>query len=254
MHVRMTRRAAVVGLVAVASLVVGAAPASAAPGDAAADGVRLDLSLPAGDAVSAGPFAAADADGPASDTFEGVDVPAVLKTGVLDTSASMDHKTGGVHSRASAADVRLDLLESATGGVSADLVEAGCAATQKGLTGTSKLVGLDLGRLGTVDADPAPDSTLDVDLLGVDIAKLVLNEQIRDDDGGLTVNALHLTLLGGSLGTGDLVLSSATCGPAGLPVPPASGAGLWIALGLLAVFGTPVAVAAIRRRRELTAV
>ncbi|WP_158846517.1 choice-of-anchor P family protein [Saccharothrix deserti] len=257
MRVRMTRRAAAVGLVAVAALVVGAAPASAAPGDASAHGARLDLSLLGGNAVSSGPFAAADANGPTSNTFAGVDLPSALKTGVINASASRDDKTGGVHSTASTADVRLDLLETVTGVVSADLVEARCAATQKGLTGKSELAGLELGRLGEVDAEPAPNTTVDVDLLGVDIAKLVFNEQIRNADGSLTVNALHLTLIGGalgSIGSGDLVLSSATCGPAGLPIPMASGAGLWIGLGLLALFGAPVAAAAIRRRRELAAV
>lgn len=257
MRVRMTRRAAVAGLVAVAALVVGAAPASAAPGDASAYGVKLDLSLFGSDAVSAGPFAAADANGPTSNTFAGVDLPDVLRTGVITASASRDDDTGGVHSRASTADVRLDLLQSITGGVSAELVEARCDATQTGVTGKSELVGLDLGRLGAVDVEPAPDTTADVDLLGVDIAKIVFNEQVRNADGSLTVNALHVTLLGGvlgSLGTGDLVVSSATCGPAGLPIPMASGAGLWIGLGLLALFGVPVAAVALRRRHDLRAV
>ena len=257
MRVRMTRRAAVAGLVAVAALVVGAAPASAAPGDASATGARLDLSLLGRDAVSAGPFAAADANGPTATTFAGVDVPDVLKTGVVNASASRDDKTGGVGSRASTADVRLDLLSTATGGVSAQLVEAECAATQKGLTGKAKLVGLDLGRLGEVDAEPAPNTALDVDLLGVDVAEVVFNEQVRNADGSLTVNAVRVTLIGGALGAvgaGDLVLSSATCGPAGLPIPMASGAGLWIGLGLLALFGVPVGASALRRRHDPAAV
>ncbi|MBB5957522.1 hypothetical protein FHS29_004117 [Saccharothrix tamanrassetensis] len=254
MRVRMTGLA---GLAAIAALLVGTAPASAAPGDAAAHGAKLGLSLPAGNAVSAGPFAAADANGPTTDTFAGVDLPDVLTTGVIDTSAERDDKTGGVHSRASTADVRLDLLKAITGGVSAEVVEAECSATQKGVTGSAKLTGLDLGELGTVDADPAPGTTVDVDLGGVDIAKVVFNEQIRNADGSLTVNAVHLTLIGGvlgSVGTGDLVLSSATCGPAGLPIPMASGAGLWIGLGVLGLFAVPATAAAIRRRRAIPAV
>ncbi|MFD0203049.1 MULTISPECIES: choice-of-anchor P family protein [Saccharothrix] len=257
MRLRMTRRAAVAGLVAVAAVVVGAPPASAAPGDASAHGARLDLSLLGRDAVSAGPFAASTADGPATSTFAAVDLPDVLRTGVLDTSASRDDKTGGVSSWASTADVRLDLLDVVTGGVSAELVEAECAATQKGLMGKAKLIGLDLGELGEVGVEPAPNTTVDVELLGVDIAKIVFNEQVRNADGSLTVNAVHVTLIGGALGSvgaGDLVLSSVTCGPAGLPIPLASGAGLWIGLGLLALFGVPVAAAALRRRQDLAAV
>ncbi|MCE6993384.1 choice-of-anchor P family protein [Saccharothrix sp. S26] len=257
MRVRMTRRAAVAGLVAVAALVVSAAPASAAPGDASAHGAKLALSLLGRDAVSAGPFAAAAADGPTTSTFASVDRPGVLRTGVLDASASRDDKTGGVSSWASTADVRLDLLATVTGGLSAQLAEAECAATQKGVMGKAKLAGLDLGRLGDVDAEPAPNTAIDVDLLGVDIARVVFNEQVRNADGSLTVNAVHVTLIGGvlgSLGSGDLVISSATCGPAGLPIPMASGAGLWIGLGLLALFGVPVGAAALRRRHDLEAV
>lgn len=249
MRVRMTGLA---GLTALAALLAGATPASAAPGDASAYGAKLELSLLGGNAVSAGPFAAADANGPTTGTFAAVDVPGVLKTGVLDTSATRDDKTGGVHSRAVTADVRLDLLASVTGAITAKAVEARCDATQKGVTGGTKLVGLALGKLGTVDAEPAPNTVVDVDLAGVDIAKLVFNEQIRHKDGSLTVNAVHLTLIGGvlgALGSGDLVLSSARCGPAGLPIPMASGAGLWLGLGLLGLVAVPAGAVALIRRR-----
>ncbi|WP_309114151.1 choice-of-anchor P family protein [Saccharothrix sp.] len=251
MRVRMTGLA---GLTALAALLAGATPASAAPGDASAYAAKLELALLGGSAVSAGPFAAADANGPTSGTFAAVDVPGVLKTGVLDASATRDDKTGGVHSRAVTADVRLDLLASAAGPITAEVVEARCDATQKGVTGGSELVGLSLGKLGTVDAEPAPNTVVDVDLLGVDIAKLVFNEQIRNKDGSLTVNAVHLTLIGGvlgALGSGDVVVSSATCGPAGLPIPMASGAGLWIGLGLLGLVAVPTGAVVLRRRQAM---
>ena len=255
MRVRMTRRAAVAALVAVAVLVVGAAPASAAPGDASAHGAELDLSLLGRDAVSAGPFAAVHADGPTTGTFAAVELPDVLHAGVVTTSASRDDKTGAAASWASTADVRLDLLDTVTGGVSAELVEAQCAATQKGLMGKARFVGLDLDRLGEVDAEPAPNTALDVDPLG--IARVVLNEQVRNADGSLTVNAVHVTLLGGvpgSLGSGDLVVSSATCGPAGLPIPMASGAGLWLGLGLLGLVALPAGAVVLLRQRGTAAV
>ncbi|MEU4766890.1 choice-of-anchor P family protein [Actinosynnema sp. NPDC023794] len=266
MRAPMTRHAAVAGLVAVAALVVGAGPASAAPGDASAGGARVDLSLPGRAAVSAGPFAAVDANGPTAATFAGVDLPNALSTGVINASASRDDKTGGVGARASTADVRLDLLSTTTGGVSAELVEAECAATQRGLVGTAELVGLDLGGLGglgeigeigEIGARPAPDTTIDVGLPGVGTAEVVFNEQVRNADGSLTVNGVHVTLVGGTpgpVGVGDLVLSTVTCGPAGLPIPMASGAGLCVGLGLLALFGVPVGAAALRRRHEPAAV
>ena len=253
MRVRMTGLA---GVIAIAALLVGAAPASAAPGDASAYGARLNVTLLGNPAVNAEPFAAANANGPTQNTFASVDLPGILKTGVINASASRDDKSGGVHSRASTADVRVDLLSKVTGKISAELVEAECTATQKGLSGKSKLAGVNLGKLGQVNADPAANTKLDVQLAGVKIAEVIFNEQFKNDDGSLTVNAIHIKLLQGVLGgigTGDVILSSATCGPAGLPIPMASGAGLWIGLGLLGVVAAPVAFTALRRRASLNA-
>lgn len=253
MRVRMTGLA---GVVAIAALLVGAAPASAAPGDASAYGAKLDVTLLGSPAVSAAPFAAADANGPTQNTFAGVDLTGILKTGVINASASRDENSGGVYSRASTADVRLDLLSKVTGKISAELVEAECTATQKGLVGKSKLAGVNLGKLGQVNADPAANTKLDVQLAGIKIAEVIFNEQVKNKDGSLTVNAIHIKLLQGvlgSIGTGDVIISSATCGPAGLPIPMASGAGLWIGLGLLGVVAAPVAFVALRRRASLNA-
>ncbi|WP_086661203.1 choice-of-anchor P family protein [Lentzea kentuckyensis] len=253
MRVRMTGLA---GVIAIAALLVGAAPASAAPGDASAYGARLNVTLLGNPAINAEPFAAANANGPTQNTFAGVDLTGILKTGVINASASRDEKSGGVYSRASTADVRLDLLSKVTGKISAELVEAECTATQKGLAGKSKLAGVNLGKLGQVNADPAANTTLDVQLAGIKIAEVIFNEQIKNNDGSLTVNAIHLKLLQGvlgSIGTGDVIISSATCGPAGLPIPMASGAGLWIGLGLLGVVAAPVAFVALRRRASLNA-
>jgi len=253
MRVRMTGLA---GVIAIAALLVGAAPASAAPGDASAYGARLNVTLLGSPAVNAEPFAAANANGPTQNTFAGVDLTGILKTGVINASASRDEKSGGVYSRASTADVRLDLLSKVTGKISAELVEAECTATQKGLAGKSKLAGVNLGKLGQVNADPAANTKLDVQLAGIKIAEVIFNEQIKNNDGSLTVNAIHIKLLQGVLGgigTGDVILSSATCGPAGLPIPMASGAGLWIGLGLLGVAAAPVAFVALRRRASLNA-
>lgn len=252
MRVRMTGLA---GVIAIAALLVGAAPASAAPGDASAYGARLNVTLLGNPAVNAEPFAAANANGPVQNTFLGVDLTGILKTGVINASASRDEKSGGVYSRASTADVRVDLLSKVTGKISAELVEAECQATQKGLTGKSKLAGVHLGKLGQVNADPAPNTKLDVELAGIKIAEVIFNEQVKNNDGSLTVNAIHIKLLQGklgSIGTGDVIISSATCGPAGLPIPMASGAGLWIGLGLLGAAAAPVAFVALRRRASFS--
>ncbi|WP_306463201.1 choice-of-anchor P family protein [Solihabitans fulvus] len=265
---RITRRGGLVGLAAVAALLVGASPASAAPGDASAYAAKIQVTLLGQPAVTAGPFAEAKADGPTANSLATVHLPGILDTGVLNASASRDDQTGAVQSKASTADVRLTVLGAlgAEGAgtrqgvgnntVGAQLIEAECHATQQGVAGSTKLVGVDLGSLGSVDATPAANTTIQVSALGVDVARIVFNEQIHNADGSLTVNAVHVTLLGGvlgSIGSGDVILSSATCGPAGLPIPMASGAGLWLGLGLLGIAAAPAAVVINRRRRPASA-
>jgi hypothetical protein len=90
----------------------------------------------------------------------------------------------------------------------------------------------------TVVNNPAPNTT--VSLPGV--ATIVLNEQIVNGDGSLTVNGAHITIL--RQGGGDVILASATCGPASVPVPMISAQGA-LAAGGLAIIG----FAGVRRWR-----
>jgi len=245
---RMTRRGGLMGLIAATCLVVGAVPASAAPGDGSATGVTVSLTLLGIGPITAGPFAAASTDGPTEDSLVSAAVPGVASVGVITTSAMRNESTGQVDSRAATADVTVGVL-GPTNTITAELIEATCTATQEGVSGTSTLVGVDLGSLGDVDADPAPNTVID---LG-SIASVTFNEQISNPDGSLTVNAVHIRLLGGtlsSIGTGDVVVSQARCGPAALPIPMASGAGLWISLGLIGMAVVPVAVVVTRRRQN----
>lgn len=236
---RTVRRGGLIGLVAVATLAAGALPASAAPGDGSAYGASASLSLLGGiGPITAGKFARASTDGPNDDSLASADVPSVLSLGVINTAAHRDGSTGQVDSSASTADVKVGLL--AGNPITAKLVAASCVATEKGVSGSSTLTDLKLGKLGKVDASPAPNTK--VELPGV--LSVTFNEQIDNSDGSLTVNAIHVRLLGGalsSIGSGDVIVSSATCGPAALPVPMASGIGLWIGLGVLGVAVLPLA-------------
>jgi hypothetical protein len=253
MRLRIVRRGAVLGLAAVAALLAGIAPAAAAPGDGSAYGVQVNVTLLGAAAVHVGPLAPASTSGPTTDSVASAAVPGVLTAGVMDTSATKDPNTGAVTATASTADVGLPVL-SGLGTVSAKVIAAKCVATQSGETGTATLTDAKLGGLGALAVDPAPNTVVAIKLPVVgNVATLTLNEQIHNKDGSLTVNAFHLHLLGGygvgSLGSGDVIISSATCGPAGLPIPMASGAGLWIGLGLLGAIAVPVGATAIRRRR-----
>ena len=234
----------------------GAGPASAAPGAGSAFGVKVNVTLTGQPAVDGGPLAAANTAGPTTDTLASVTVPGVVTTGVINTSAQKDANTGAVTSTASTADVGLPVL-SGLGTVSATVIKATCTATQSGETGSTTLTNAKLGSLGALAVDPAVNTTIAISLPAVGhVATLILNEQVPNADGSLTVNAVHLHLLGGvgSPGSGDVIISSATCGPAGLPMPIASGLGLWIGLGLLGAIAVPVAWSAVRRRRTSVAV
>ncbi|MEV4600273.1 choice-of-anchor P family protein [Amycolatopsis sp. NPDC049253] len=239
--------AAVVASIALA----GAVPASAAPGDGSAYGVNVDVKLLGASAVKLGPLAAANTDGPTSNSTVSANAAGILTAGVINTSAVRDENSGAVTAKASTANVGLPLLKAALGNVGIKAVEAVCTATQEGVKGSSTLVGADLGSVGDVDSNPAPNTQIKVGLGPVNVATLILNEQIKNKDGSLTVNALHLKLLGGvigALGSGDVIVSSATCGPAAPPMPLASGAGLWMGLGVLAAVAVPVGLRFTRRR------
>ncbi|MCR6490637.1 choice-of-anchor P family protein [Amycolatopsis sp. OK19-0408] len=247
----LVRRGGLLAAVVASVVLAGAAPASAAPGDGSAYGVNVDVKLLGADAVKVGPLAAANTAGPTTSTLASATVPGILTAGVITTEAKRDDNSGAVTAKATTADVGVPLLKAALGNVGVKTVEAVCTATQEGVKGSSTLADAKLGSIGAVDANPAPNTQIKVGLAGINIATIILNEQIKNKDGSLTVNAIHVKLLGGvvgSLGSGDVIVSSATCGPAAPPMPLASGAGLWIGLGLLGAIAVPVGTRIYRRR------
>lgn len=247
----LARRGGLLAAVVASFVLAGAAPASAAPGDGSAYGVKVDVTLLGQPAVHVGPLAAANTGGPTTSTLASATAPGILSAGVITTEAKRDDNSGAVTAKATTADVGLPLLKAALGNVGVKAVEAVCTATQEGVKGSSTLTDAKLGSVGTVDANPAPNTQVKVAIGVVNVATIIFNEQIKNDDGSLTVNALHVKLLGGvvgSLGSGDVIVSSATCGPAAPPMPLASGAGLWIGLGLLGAIAVPVGTRILRRR------
>jgi hypothetical protein len=236
---RFVRRGGAVGAIVVASLVVGAMPASAAPGDGSAYAAKVTVTLLGAAAVNVGPLAPSSTAGPTSNSVASINAAGVLTTGVATTSATLDDQTGVVHAEAEIAGVGLAAV--LLGG-KIDTVKAVCDATQAGVTGSTTLAGVKIPGV-SVSATPAPNTTVQLPAL-----KIVFNEQIPGGDGSLTVNAVHITL-NPLVGTGDIVLSQAKCGPAAPPVPLASGLGLWIGLGLLGLIAIPASAMVIRKHR-----
>jgi hypothetical protein len=127
----------------------------------------------------------------------------LVKLKVLHTSAVADR------SRASVVDLKV-----AKAALSAHLITAKCVGGQ----GSSHLVKASLaGKRLAVDA--APNSTVAVPVQGVGTVSVVLNKQVHNPDGSLTVTAIEVKL---ALATGKaetIDISSATCA-AGAPKPP----------------------------------
>jgi hypothetical protein len=127
----------------------------------------------------------------------------LVKLKVLHTSA-----TAG-RSRASVVDLKV-----VKAALSAHLITAKCVDGQ----GSSHLVKASLaGKRLAVDA--APNSTVAVPVQGLGTVSVVLNKQVHNADGSLTVTAVEVKL---ALATGKaetIDISSATCA-AGKPTPP----------------------------------
>lgn len=247
---RRLRRTAAVGFIA-STLVLGTAgPASAA--QASSFGVDVNVTLLGGGLVDAGPLVPSEV-GDSPNTVASVSAGAILSTGVVTTTATANPATGAFQSSASVANPSIDI---ATLSVSAGVIAASCQAVQGGETGSVTLTGLAASIAGLNIAIPGvvpPNTRLSIAIGLIQIGTLTLNEQTPNPDGGLTVNALHLQLLGGVLGSiasGDVIISQAQCGPAVLPVPLASGAGLVLGLGLVGVVGAGFYA---RRRRRAAA-
>ncbi len=219
-----SRLAGVCALVGVAMVGV-AGPASASPGrHNSSEGIRA-IGL-----INAGPFAASNfPDGPSTNTTVSASVPTLLTTGVINTAA------GASTASASVANLAVTLTPLAA--LTATAVSSQCSYVGTTLSGSSSIAGgtVKVGgvTVATLATNPAPNTTV-VGLTGV--ATVVLNRQVTNADGSLTVDAIYITLLNGQ----TIVVASSTCQPQVLVIPViapvAAGVALPGALGL-AVLG-----------------
>ncbi|TDV52236.1 choice-of-anchor P family protein [Actinophytocola oryzae] len=240
MRERIVRRGAVAGVVVAASLVFGAMPASADPGDGSAYVAMVAVTMRGEHAVDTGVLAPSSTAGPNTADVASVEAAKLVTAGTSSSSANLDQETGLVSSAADVSDVGLGLA-SLNGRIGA--VKGHCEGDQGGVKGATTLSDVQIPG-ANVPANPEPNTA--VDTLA---ARLVFNEQVRADDGSLTVNALHV-YMNPTAGSGDVVLAQAKCGPPSPPVPLASGLGLWLSVGLLGLAAIPGGLAIRRRRTE----
>lgn len=126
--------------------------------------------------------------------------------GLINASTTCTSATGTSTATAGAADVAL-LGTAAAPAISADLISAQCSATAPAdPTGSTTVVNLRVaGVLVDVPVGSTTPITIDVPLVGT----VIINEQTLSG-GVLTVNALHITLLGGVT---DIIIGHVSCGP-----------------------------------------
>jgi hypothetical protein len=178
---------------------------------------------PGGLTVSTGKLAASSTSGPTSATAIDATLRGLVTAKVITSSAHHGIDDGSVTANAALLDAALPVLAPLAGSTPrASVISSQCHASGNGITGSSDLADLDLGRIGHISAE-TPNLTIGVP----GVLKIVADEQIHHADGSLTVNALHITLLGAgplnALGSGDIVLASSTCGPAtAVSTPPSS--------------------------------
>ncbi len=219
MRIDVLRHTCVVGAVATAALLTAVVPAGAVTaGEASAYGADASVSLQAGVlghgglTVDTGRLAPTDSAGPTSAAAIDATLKGVVSARVITSDVRHAAATGDV-TDAKLVDVRLPALAALAGHTpSVSVITARCHATSAGVSGSSDLADLNLGRIGDVSA-PTPNLTIGIP----GVVQIIADEQIHNANGSLTVNALHVKLLGGhrtgALGTGDIVLASATCGP-----------------------------------------
>ncbi|HWC78720.1 MAG TPA: choice-of-anchor P family protein [Pseudonocardiaceae bacterium] len=232
MRVNLLRTSGVIGLSAAAALLAAGIPASAATagtGQGSAYGADASVTLlpgvlPAGGiTVDTGKLAPSSTEGPTSASTVDAALKGLVTAKVITSSSNHDSSTGDVTSTAKLVDASLPVLAPAAGTTpTASVISSQCHSTADGITGSSDLADVNLGSIGHISA-ATPNLVLDVP----GVVKVVADEQVHNADGSLTVNALHITLLGGAatgaLGHGDIVLASSTCGPASAVTPPSTG-------------------------------
>jgi hypothetical protein len=218
---------------AAAFVLLPMAGASAATSNSTAYGIKANV---LSGAVNVGPTPTSTFPDGGTSSLASVDLGTLGAVGAVNAITAGDLGAGTSSATGSAANVAL--LQNALSGfpaVSATLIQADCTANGTTLTGSSTFTNASIGGQSVVDIHPAPNTHL------INLGPLLtvtLNEQTTDN-GTLTVNALHITLLGvaGGSSVADVIIGQATCGPnaAVLPVAAFSFQDMPLILGGLAL-------------------
>jgi hypothetical protein len=110
--------------------------------------------------------------------------------------------------------------------LSAQAIIATCSADLDGVSGSTTLVDANVLGILDLEEEPAPNTEiLDIEIPQVASAAVILNRQVENPDGSLSVTALVLEVTVGDIITASLEIGPATCGvtegviPADVVVP-----------------------------------
>jgi hypothetical protein len=139
----------------------------------------------------------------------GLNQQGVISTSVLDVSTE---GSIGPHSASAVSQASVDKLNLLNGFITADIVEAMSTSVSNGTTATSSAAGSGFFNLVVnrtpIAANVAPNTTIVIPMVGT----VILNEEIFGGDGvhstSLTVDMIDV-MLNGSLGSGEIIVSSA---------------------------------------------
>jgi hypothetical protein len=188
------------------------------------------VALPAGGAAA--PLTASAPTGNAA-----VSPATFFSSGQIDVSTQGTPASGSVTSSVRIANLNTSQSEV----LSASALSSTCTASSSGVTGSTTITGGTLqtdsgddnpgnnvpdhpASTVTLAANPAPNTSFNGHIhLGdtTDSFTYVLNEQIRNSDGSLTVNAAHQHFLG-DIARGDLIIGQSVCGVSGSEAPSTS--------------------------------
>ncbi len=170
----------------------------------------------------------------------------ILSTGALTVhTVGTTGPTGSVTSTASVVNVN-----ALAGLVTGAVVASQCNVTAAGATSGSSTLTTVVVNGVPVAVNPGPNTVI----ILAGIGTVTLNEQIYDSTTNtLTVNAIHIRLTGGTLGTGDIIIAQSQCdsSPAGPPpVIPESPLAILLPLMMVAIVGGAVFIS--RRRNQVS--
>lgn len=196
-----------------------AVPSGAAEVNPSAYVAKISHELPGSQATTVGPLAYADTSRPDA-TVSRVNVANIASAGSSSSKVAIDTTTGAQTVTATLADIRAGMGRPAATGLTVATLKTTCTAAAAGTPeGKVEIDGAQLGATMLPDA-PEPNTTIDIPGAvpdGPALGKLILNEQVKNEDGSLTVYAAHLNVERGPFGSIEAILGSATCGNATAP-------------------------------------